>query len=115
MHQNPTIFTATPTPFSHLASNLSLKFDFSQGGDSSAVKQSGLPNITGWVAIGAEVYKQYVSGAFYIDDDNNPIEGHADGANNGNICFDASKANSIYGSSSIVQPPAIVLIPQLRY
>lgn len=31
------------------------------------------------------------------------------------ITFDASKANAIYGSSSTVQPPAIALIPQLRY
>lgn len=88
---------------------------FIQGGDSSAVKQSGLPNITGWVAIGAEVYKQYAVGAFYIDDDSNLAEGHADGANNGNIYFDASRSNPVYGSSSTVQPPAIQLIPQLRY
>ena len=29
--------------------------------------------------------------------------------------FDASRSNPIYGSSTTVQPPAISLIPQLRY
>ena len=76
---------------------------------------AGLPNITGWFANGAEIYKQYASGAFYIDDDLTPVEGHADGANNGNVRFDASRANPIYGRTSTVQPPAISLIPQLRY
>ena len=88
---------------------------FIQGGDSSGIRNAGLPNIRGWVAIGAEVYKQYAVGAFYIDDDSNPAEGHADGANNGNIYFDASRSNSIYGASSTVQPPSITLIPQMRY
>lgn len=29
--------------------------------------------------------------------------------------FDASKSNPIYGNSSTVQPPAIQLIPQIKY
>lgn len=29
--------------------------------------------------------------------------------------FDASLSNAIYGASTTVQPPAIVLIPQIRY
>lgn len=31
------------------------------------------------------------------------------------LTFDASKSNSIYGSSETVQPPAICLIPQIKY
>ena len=31
------------------------------------------------------------------------------------MLFDASKSNPIYGNSTTVQPPAIQLIPQLRY
>ena len=31
------------------------------------------------------------------------------------ILFDASKSNFIYGSSTTVQPPAIVLIPQIKF
>ena len=29
--------------------------------------------------------------------------------------FDASRCNSLYGASATVQPPAISLIPQIRY
>ena len=29
--------------------------------------------------------------------------------------IDASKGNPIYGNSNTVQPPAIVLIPQIKY
>ena len=31
------------------------------------------------------------------------------------ICIDANKGNPIYGNSSTVQPPAIQLIPQIKY
>lgn len=31
------------------------------------------------------------------------------------LTFDASKVNTVYGSSDAVQPAAIKLIPQLRY
>ena len=36
---------------------------------------------------------------------------------NGNdgIGFDASRSNPIYGASTTVQPPALCLIPQVRY
>lgn len=33
----------------------------------------------------------------------------------GTYGFDASKSNPIYGNSSTVQPPAIQLIPQIKY
>ena len=31
------------------------------------------------------------------------------------VTFNASKSNTVYGSSSTVQPPAIVLVPQIRF
>ena len=36
---------------------------------------------------------------------------------NGNdgISFDASRSNAIYGASTTVQPPALVLLPQIRF
>ena len=37
------------------------------------------------------------------------------GANNDTISIDASKSNPIYGASATVQPPAIKLIPIIRY
>lgn len=36
-------------------------------------------------------------------------------ASKGAVKIDASKANTIYGNSDTVQPPAIVLIPQIKY
>lgn len=47
----------------------------------------------------------------------NPIR-YSPGENSGNgdgVNFKASKANPIYGNSNTVQPPAIVLIPQIKY
>ena len=38
------------------------------------------------------------------------------GYNNGDtLYFDASRSSSIYGKSKTVQPPALILIPQLKY
>lgn len=31
------------------------------------------------------------------------------------IDFDASRCSSVYGRSTTVQPPALVLLPQIRY
>lgn len=31
------------------------------------------------------------------------------------IGLDASKSNSVYGNADTVQPPALVLIPQIKY
>lgn len=31
------------------------------------------------------------------------------------LVFNASLANSVYGNSTTVQPPSIVLIPQIKY
>lgn len=33
----------------------------------------------------------------------------------GSFTFDASRLNSIYGAANTVQPPAISLIPQIKY
>ena len=33
----------------------------------------------------------------------------------GGIIFNASNSNAIYGGSTTVQPPALQLIPQIRY
>ena len=32
-----------------------------------------------------------------------------------NLCFDASRSNPIYGNAETVQPPTIMLIPQIKY
>ena len=41
--------------------------------------------------------------------------GNADIFYNKSLSFNASNSNSIYGKSSSVQPPALSLIPQIRF
>ena len=69
-----------------------------------------MPNIKG--SFGGHNWN--VKGAFQNGEPDNGA--HSAGTNN--LCiisFDASLSNAIYGRSNTVQPPAIALIPQLRY
>lgn len=81
---------------------------------------AGLPNITGslesatmrylWANTGHGVLSSSFNNGHYSDT----------GAQEKNsaypdIKFDASRSNSIYGSSTTVQPPAIILLPQIKY
>lgn len=93
-----------------------------QGGDTSSIREAGLPNITGeFSGVGnnnESPYKPTVKGAIYVAKSGVPKEG-VPIANNGEkddcFGFDASRSNSVYGKATTVQPPAITLIPQLRY
>ena len=82
-----------------------------QGADSThsadSTIEAGLPNITGTFTSGAYGDGGF-SGAFY---NNNTVGDHLDGGCYGRINsgFDASRSNSIYGSSGTVQPPAYVV------
>ena len=92
-----------------------------QGGDNIQVLSAGLPNIEGEIAAvgpnefkfglgyGAFVSKIIVNSYGKIDNQTTNSK-RSDG-----MLFDASKSNPLYGSSTTVQPPSIVLIPQLRY
>ena len=95
-----------------------------QGGDSSSVKAAGLPNITSgsnWVlAIGGDRSKptkqQTVADGCLTETVSSTVSGHE--SNNYPMSYsrvDASLNSSIYGASTTVQPPSIVLIPQIRY
>ena len=89
----------------------------SWGGDTPAILEAGLPNITGQfyackgdqsgtnTTLGAFIYtgKQLSRGR-----DGNSFYGYE-------FKFDASRSNVIYGNSTTVQPPAMVLIPQIKY
>ena len=93
-----------------------------QGGDTIAVLQAGLPNITGeLVATNTQnlFSNNGQSGAFRIGTSasNSTSQGTSTTATSGkaNVTFDASRCSVIYGSSAIVQPPALVLLPQIRY
>lgn len=80
--------------------------------------KAGLPNITGFLgdSYGPSGSFWAVSGAFrgreagkrfYRNEDNNSATMNVD--------FNASWSNSIYGNSVTVQPPALCLLPCIRY
>ena len=85
-----------------------------QGGDTVAILSAGLPNLRG-----------QIRGVYYAGQDNangvftwNINSWSAVAPNiesEGAISLNASNYNAIYGRSNTVQPPAIVLIPQIRY
>ena len=82
---------------------------------------AGLPNITGtwstsWNNPVRGFHNLVCNGAFYrVTDTSKPgrIQGVDQGAHNsatnGYPCFDASRSNKIYGKSSTVQPPALLV------
>ena len=77
------------------------------------VLQAGLPDIVG-LAYNAVFDNANASGAFYIT--NGGESGMGTGGNNKKtLNFTASRSNSIYGNADTVQPPAIQLIPQIKY
>lgn len=101
-------------------------------GSIGAKRNEGLPNITGQnkgILI-ADRGEGTFNGAFIYGGMENPNDGSLDGTagnpdaagytNNANakliiFNFDAHYSNAIYGSSNTVQPPAINVIPILRY
>ena len=90
-----------------------------KGGDTAAVKTAGLPNITGQVSMGG-VYS--LAGQTNCFKSSKNRTGSAQGATHNDtgdqrvlVDFNATNSNSIYGASSTVQPPALTLIPQIKY
>lgn len=69
--------------------------------------KAGLPNITGTLSeiMGSFYAYPSGSGAFSVEGIGRSLENGSSG-NYGNISFDASKSNAIYGRSSTVQPAA---------
>lgn len=88
------------------------------------VKAPGLPNITGsfWNLCGSIDGRNvmgtadgvFATGAKAGDKVANIQDEQIVNGNDG-ISFDASRSNAIYGASTTVQPPALQLIPQIRY
>ena len=81
-------------------------------------RNAGLPNITGTIR-----YLQWkdeeinIAGSFRADTVPSYAQAPVGGSDIGGITvsLDASRSSNIYGSSSTVQPPAINVIPILRY
>lgn len=94
-----------------------------KGGDSPSTKAPGLPNITGTISVryaedGMAVLEN-LSGVFSSGISTTGAM-HAQGGyvtKNGIISanFSATSSNAIYGAASTVQPPALALLPQIRY
>lgn len=81
----------------------------SDGTNANTTIAAGLPNITGNFGSGCLMNWQgsTTGGALYRGSSGGGQNaGGTDGDTNGSINLDASRSNSIYGSSSTVQPPA---------
>lgn len=85
-----------------------------EGGDVPAVLNAGLPNITGNISFTGNSAAGGASGCF-ASAGYNQFWASGDRHDGIGINMDASRSNSIYGASHTVQPPAIVLIPQIKY
>ena len=86
------------------------------GDSAGASVAAGLPNITG-VTAGFTYNDLAQSGALTIKGNSNVglSGGYDDSFRRTLVGFDASRSNPIYGASTTVQPPAIKLIPIIKY
>ena len=91
-----------------------MHYVFAQGSATvGTYKSAGLPNITG-TATRATSDVWYGEGA--IIELGQAGTGFAGGTFHfGSLGFNASKSNSIYGNSTTVQPPALTLLPCIKY
>lgn len=97
-----------------------------QGGDNVLAIAAGLPNIEGYFTKGPDDTTssdesgivEYVGGSFIARNVSTRKTIAPTGSKftlaNG-VTLDASKSSTIYGNADTVQPPAIVLIPQIKY
>lgn len=92
-----------------------------QGGSAPAKLEAGLPNIVG----STRTFTVYpygqdsaMTGSFYLSSQGGTNIANQSTVSGGIDCavsFNANRSSPIYGNSSTVQPPAIQLIPQIRY
>jgi hypothetical protein len=76
------------------------------------VKNAGLPNIAGGFGSPEIYYGAY--GAFRTG--GTGLTWVPQGTGEGNSAsFDASRSNAIYGASNTVQPPAVTMLPIIKY
>ena len=83
-----------------------------------AILAAGLPNILG--SFQETANRMYFNGNYTgalkaMNYDRSTLQGTEGGNGDGGFIFDASLSNTIYGKSDTVQPPALQLIPQIRY
>ena len=84
------------------------------GDGAGATVAAGLPNIAGTMHFTEQTVS--AGGAFQSATTYTPKTYHASGGgNNTTVNFSANRSNPIYGAAATVQPPAIKLIPIIRY
>ena len=89
-----------------------------KGGDITAVIEPGLPNIQGSIPVilnGADYANEDITEAFSISSKRSYAYQNAAGSEWYKVNFNAADSNAIYSKSDTVQPPALVLIPQIRF
>ena len=74
-----------------------------------------MPNITGTITDKQQWDNIVVTGAFYKTTRTADWGGANSGQGMGGLGIDASRSNPIYGASNTVQPPAVALIPQIKF
>lgn len=84
------------------------------GTTSGAVKQAGLPNITGHIELNKGNFDS-VDGAFYKGNLTRFYSANGTGSQVQDAYFDASRSNNIYGKSTTVQPPAVQTLICIKY
>ena len=89
-----------------------------KGGDYVAAISAGLPNISdnpNAAAIITGNEQQYGVAFKIIRNAMFWVTGNQQGYGTGDLSLDLSRGNQIYGNSNTVQPPALQLIPQIKY
>lgn len=94
---------------------------FAQGSTTvGTVKSAGLPNITGSITSGYDYgavqgYYPKFSGVYSNSIGRGNAGWQGSTPNTFDLYFNASISNSIYGNSTTVQPPALTLLPCIKY
>lgn len=78
------------------------------------VKNAGLPNITASTGNITYIGAAWTNGAFYFSGEYNLSAGNSGGPGR-TLVLDASRSSGIYGASSTVQPPAVTMLPIIKY
>ena len=87
-----------------------------KGGDNVRAVSAGLPNISGSIGITSDVQAVGMGSLTGTIGDVSDFSRSAQTTQKTNgLKLNASKSSSLYGKSATVQPPALQLIPQIRF
>lgn len=79
-------------------------------------KAAGLPNITGW--FGQRTSSNTIADNVLFTKNTSGVNSEdiaAGAVGSGKVYFDASRVSSVYGASTTVQPPALTMLPIIKY